>query len=456
MDQSYYYLNDKQVLGPFSLEEIFNLKLSGDTLVMNVAENEWKPFSSLIKNQEELPNEIWLRLSFYKSPKVNTIIFRYSLLIFFFIFIGESLIYFCYKYLKESDLQYLANTIDSNIMENNLSVIDGNFEGNKYTLPNYVTEKKDEKSGNNDVFSSLIDLNQIILKKIDNDSEIKAYSKNNTSFFEILKFSKTSTGYVMEEFTNPLYVGYKQDKYYSVENIPELGQKGGMYQREREEPISCYKSAYDFILKEESKESKWIKGKLHVLKTLQPKVGIIQNDEDIYFSSKYHHLSLEYRQEINGYGINSIKYVSDGQKNVYYEKKAEYFCISENESSLIDTILLYASIFAGGVILSFLIFIIGKHNFYRNLHLYGKIWITENGKDAIFFKYNIFQKNVLYSVKDNQVEAYDIEFSEKGTVFRVNEKSGFNIYKILSLTSNNLKLENSVSKAIFDFTRNNN
>lgn len=487
MEKEFYYLDEKEQKGPFTVDELSKIGLKLDTLVWTEGFENWRPvkeveelkailkklpppppiidnstnssISPLLENQEDTKNFVEdSDVKFWASFKIYGTAF----------FIIGLAVYLAFQ-ISENKKQKLKKEIYSkvdNILEGKTVVLDGiaSLTEGELEETNYNSKKNKTKKRwrvlrqSNDSF--LVDDNSYYLKSWWEREKLYTIYKASRGGFTIKQITKQNEdGYDVETITSG-DMGYKKPSNSYVE--PEYmdmgwGERtrigGGYYSSNYRLSVrECYTQAYEFFTKDDRKSpGAYTPGKFID----------ITNFSNI--KNEYYFMDHTTPKQINSNGIFAPSWQSQGEHSenintedwaVYYSNFGNHYEITENLSASNKDLFKYLAVSVGSILLILIIISSAKPEYFRNLNMYGKRWKNTAYENQIFFfEHSFFGKNTFIEIINDKVSKGVIKFTDKGNTINLSYTNKELFYKIEKIDQDNLILVSIKDKSNISFRR---
>ncbi|MEM5808229.1 MAG: DUF4339 domain-containing protein [Candidatus Aenigmatarchaeota archaeon] len=473
MEKEFYYLDEKEQKGPFTIDQLKSFGLKPDTLVWTDGFKNWKPVkeveelkfllkktpppppivdnstSSIVQelNEKQEDKKILVEdsnVKFWATFKI----YAFSLLLLGIAALGAFL-YSNSKIKKHKDDVY--SRIDK-IFDGKTVVLDGTF-----SLPQGETEETNYNSKTNkkddDPFAGLF-------KPWWEREKLYTIFKANSGGFTIKQLTKRyPDGFDVETITSG-DMGYKKPtRRYIEPKYMDFGwsgrQKiGGGYWVDnwRLSVRECYREAYEFFTKDDRySPGAYTPGKyidIINFSDIRNDYFFMDNTEPKEYSSSGMFSSYWYSSDDHGANINTEDWA------VYYSKTGRHYVLTPNKEAINKDLFTYLSISLGSVLVLLIITGLSKPKYFRNLRLYGKRWKNNAYNDQIFFfEHSFFGKHTFTEIINDKVSKGILKITDSGNTLNLSYPNKELFYKIGSLSQDNLTLISLKDKTEIFFTR---
>ena len=474
MEKEFYYLDEKEQKGPFTIDKLKTIGLKPETLVWADGFENWKQ----VKDVDEL--KIVLKKTPPPPPIIDTlsstsikddedetldekmnnvedsnIKFWASFKIFSSILVFILLAIFSGFYIVNSKKAKLKQEISlkiNNVLENKSLILDGTISLTEGKLKNtgYGTKKQTD---DDDLFSGLYAEwweNEKLYSIFTAESggfTIKQLTKQNDESFDVLTsysgdmgYKKPSSSYIAPQYMDDGWGGkFKISGGYQSSNY-------------RTSVRDAYRSAYEYFTKEDKKSpGAYSPGKfidINNFPDLRNEYFYLENREPkSYSSSGTYGASWESSGE-HGANINNENWV------VYYKTYGKHYELTENDSRINKDLMTNIGIAIGLIFLILLIAFISKPKYFRNLNLFGKRWQNLLYKEQIFFfEHSFFGKQTFTEVINDKVYKGTLKITDKGNTINLSYPNKELFYKIDKIDVDNLSLISIKDKSVVTLKR---
>jgi hypothetical protein len=473
MEKEFYYLEEKEQKGPFTIDQLKSFSLKPDTLVWADGFENWKP----IKDVEEL--KFLLRKSPPPPPIIDNstsstaqelnekledekiliedsnVKFWVTFKIYSFSLLLLGIAAFVSFLISNSKIKKHKNDIYSRIdkiLDGKTVVLDGTF-----SLPQGETEETNYNSKSNkkndDPFASLFkpwwerEKLYTIFKANSGGFTIKILTKRYPDGFDIETITSSDMGYKKppRRYIEPEYIDLPFSEKQKI--------FGGFWvENKRLSVRECYRKAYEFF----TKDDRYLPGAY----TPGKYVDII-NFPDI--KNEYFFMDNTSPKEHSSSGIfSSYWYSSDDHAAnvntedwaVYYSTSGRHYVVTPNKEAINKDLLTFLGISLSSVLILLIITALSKPKYFRNLKLYGKRWRNSAYNDQIiFFDHSFFGKHTFTEIINEKVSRGILKITDSGNTLNLSYPNKELFYKIVSLSQDNLTLISLKDKTEIIFTR---
>ena len=474
MEKEFYYLDEKEQKGPFTIDKLKTIGLKPETLVWADGFENWKQVkdvdelkivlkktpppppiidtlsSSSIKDDEhetldeKMNNVVDSNIKFWASFKIFSSILVFILLA---IFAGF--------YIVNSKKAKLKNDISlkiNNVLDNKSLIIDGTISLTEGKLKNtgYGTKKQ---NNDDDPFSGIFkewwenEKLYTIFTAESGGFTIKQLTKQSDESFDVLTsysgdmgYKKPSSSYIAPQYMDDGWGGkFKISGGYQSSNY-------------RTSVRDAYRSAYEYFTKEDKKSpGAYSPGKFIEITNfpdLRNEYFYLENREPKLYSSSGTFASSWESSGDHGANINNENWV------VYYKTYGKHYELTENDSRINKDLMTNIGIAFGLIFLILLIAFISKPKYFRNLNLYGKRWQNLLYKEQIFFfEHSFFGKQTFTEVINDKVYKGTLKITDKGNTINLSYPNKELFYKIDKIDVDNLSLISIKDKSVVTLKR---
>ena len=502
MSKLYYYLEDRDQKGPYTIEELSGFTIKPETLIWTDNLENWKEARELnelnniirktppplpplppLTNDPEKPTKIDKKELIVVDSNIK---FWVTLKIYFVIIL--TLIITCS--IGYGFLEMKKNNLKKEIIEKINKVFDGKsvildgerfFEEGELKETNFDPTKPKQQKYN----GKLGELSEYLKNhEAEFDSIKKTQQKNkskvsklpdfieidNKNWWEKEKiytiFSLKNGGFTLKKatklsdesydiettyagdigFTTPTFY-YVPPKYDSWENRYIKGHLSTNY---RNDIKSYYKETFDhFTIKDKTGE--YAPGKYFDINNLT------NNRNEYYYMS-----NMDPTKYFNNTSYNAIAWSSyEHTNNLQWEEAKVYYDIRGKHYELIlDTYNYEKELYQilgviVGIVISFcLVFWLSKPKFFRNLYLFGKRWKCYNDEDQIlFFTFSFLKTHKFTELINNKVLKGYFNFTNKGNTISLTYSQKEHFYKIDKIDADELFLTSLIDGKTIKFIR---
>lgn len=474
MEKEFYYLDEKEQKGPFTIDKLKTIGLKPETLVWADGFENWKQVkyvdelkivlkktpppppiidtlsSSSIKDDEnetldeKMNNVVDSNIKFWASFKIFSSILVFILLA---IFAGFYIVNSKKAKLKD-DISLKIN----NVLDNKSLIIDGTISLTEGKLKNtgYGTKKQ---NNDDEPFSGIFkewwenEKLYTIFTAESGGFTIKQLTKQSDESFDVLTsysgdmgYKKPSSSYIAPQYMDDGWGGkFKISGGYQSSNY-------------RTSVRDAYRSAYEYFTKEDKKSpGAYSPGKFIEITNfpdLRNEYFYLENREPKLYSSSGTFASSWESSGDHGANINNENWV------VYYKTYGKHYELTENDSRINKDLMTNIGIAIGLIFVILLIAFISKPKYYRNLNLFGKRWQNLLYKDQIFFfEHSFFGKQIFTEVINDKVYKGTLKITDKGNTINLSYPNKELFYKIDKIDDDNLSLISIKDKSVVTLKR---
>lgn len=474
MEKEFYYLDEKEQKGPFTIDKLKTIGLKPETLVWADGFENWKQ----VKDVDELkivlkktppppPIIDTLSSSSFKDDeneildeKMNNVVdsnikFWASFKIFSAILVFILLAIFAGFYIVNSKKAKLKDDISlkiNNVLDNKSLIIDGTISLTEGKLKNtgYGTKKQ---NNDDDPFSGIFQEwweNEKLYTIFTAESggfTIKQLTKQSDESFDVLTsysgdmgYKKPSSSYIAPQYMDDGWGGkFKISGGYQSSNY-------------RTSVRDAYRNAYEYFTKEDKKSpGAYSPGKFIEITNfpdLRNEYFYLENREPKLYSSSGTFAASWESSGDHGANINNENWV------VYYKTYGKHYELTENDSRINKDLMTNIGIAVGLIFLILLIAFISKPKYFRNLNLFGKRWQNLLYKEQIFFfEHSFFGKQTFTEVINDKVYKGILKITDKGNTINLSYPSKELFYKIDKIDADNLSLISIKDKSVVTLKR---
>jgi hypothetical protein len=462
MEKEFYYLDEKEQKGPFSLENLKSKGLKPETLVWSEDLDQWKPLKDveelkiLIKKTpppppiiDSTPNSSLINEKEDKVVVVDSNVKGWaSFKIFFFSFLLVGLSVLISILISSNKKKNLKNEIQSriqSILEDKTVVLDGTY---------FLTEGELENTD----YKSLLGNDQSELsffQKWWQREKLYTIFKASNGGFTIRQLTQRyPDGYDIETITSG-DMGYKKPLsiYIPAQYVGDFKLSDGYYSNDYRLPVrDCYSEAYSYFTKEDKKSpGSYSPGKFIDISNfpdLRNQYFYMNNREPKQFTSTGLYSSNWYSSDEHGANINTEDWA------VYYSTSGKHYVLTENTEQINKDFIKYLGISIGPVILSLILLAISKPKYFRNLKLFGKRWKNSSYENQILFFDHSFVGNLTFTeIINDKIKKGIVKITDSGNTINLSYPNMELFYKIDELDDNNLKLISMKDNSEISFKR---
>lgn len=471
MDKEFYYLDEKEQKGPFSINQLKTVGLKPDTLVWTDGFDNWKPvkdveeLKGLLKKTpppppiiDNLPNStIHTSQENQEEKKVlvedSNVKFWASFKIYGTALLLIGLAAFIAYSISNNKKQKLKKEIYSkvdNILDGKTVVLDGIHsltQGNQKE----TGYSKSKNKNNDDVFyfPEWWEREKLytIYEATNGGFTIKQLTRQNDDGFDIETYYSGDMGYKKPSGR------YVEPEYMDMGWGEKMKISGGYYSSNYRLSVrECYREAFEYFTKDDKKSP----GAYTAGKYVD-----ISNFSDI--RNEYFYMDNTTPKQYSSSGIFSSSWESSGDHGanintedwaVYYKSYGKHYEITENETSIKKDLYTYLGISVGSVLLLLLIILFAKPKYFRNLSLFGKRWKNTSYQEQIFFfEHSFFGKHTFVEIINDKVSKGVLKFTDKGNTINLSYPNKELFYKIEKISQDDLVLISTKDKSNITFKR---
>lgn len=472
MEKEFYYLDEKEQKGPFSIDQLKTVGLKPDTLVWADGFENWKPVkeveelkgllkktpppppiidnstNSTIQIQDEAKEEKKIlvedsNVKFWASFKI------YSLS---FLLIGAAALsaYLISNNKKQKLKKEIYSKVE-NILDGKTVVLDGIHSLTQGELEETGYSKS--KNKNDDGYSSLFqdwwerEKLYTIYKATSGGFTIKQLTKQNDDGYDVETFSSGDMGYKKSSGR------YVEPEYMDMGWGEKMKVGGGYYSSNYRLPVrQCYTEAFEYFTKDDKKSSgAYTPGKY----------VDISNFSDI--RNEYFYMDNTTPKQYSSSGIFAPSWNSSDDHSanintedwaVYYSSYGKHYEITENDTAINKDLFTYLGVSIGTIILLLLIGLFSKPKYFRNLNLFGKRWKNTSYQEQIFFfEHSFLGKHTFIEIINDKVSKGVVKFTDKGNTVNLSYPNKELFYKIEKINQDDLILVSIKDKSSITFKR---
>jgi hypothetical protein len=496
MEKEFYYLDEKEQKGPFSIDQLKTVGLKPDTLVWADGFENWKPvkeveeLKELLKKtpppppiidnstnyttqvQDEAKDEKKIliedsNVKFWASFKIYSVAF---------LLIGAAALsaYLISNNKKQKFKKDIYSKID-NILEGKTVVLDGIHSVTQGELEetDYSKSKNKNDDGNSNLFQVWWEREKLytIYQSTSGGFTIKQLTKQNDDGYDIETFSSGDMGYkkptryyeppliteteriVYEPSYNLYYDPFSNNnsKYKTKKEKRIL--REGYYTTSYRQPVrQCYTNAFEYFTKNDKKSpGAYTPGKY----------VDISNFSDI--RNEYFYMDNRSPKQYSSSGIFAPSWNSSGKHSenintedwaVYYSRNGKHYEITENETTIYKDLFTYLGVSIGTILLLLLIGLFSKPKYFRNLNLFGKRWKNTSYQEQIFFfEHSFLSKHTFIEIINDKVSKGVVKFIDKGNTVNLSYPNKELFYKIEKINQDDLILVSIKDNSCITFKR---
>lgn len=474
MEKEFYYLDEKEQKGPFTIDQLKTIGLKPETLVWSEGFENWKQ----VKDVDELKivlkktpppppiidtisststNVDNIKISNEKTNNVvdSNIKFWATFKIFGSILCFILLAIFISFYIVNSKKSKLKDEISlkiNNVLDNKSLIIDGTISLTEGKLKNTGYGTKKQKN-NDDPFSGIFkewwenEKLHTIYTAESGGFTIKQLTKQSDESFDVLTsysgdmgYKKPSSSYIAPQYIDDGWGGkFKISGGYQTSNY-------------RTSVRDAYRSAYEYFTKEDKKSpGAYSPGKFIEITNfpdLRNEYFYFENREPKLYSSSGTFAATWESSGDHGANINNENWV------VYYKTYGKHYELTENDSKINKDLLTNIGILLGLIFLILAIIFISKPKYFRNLNLFGKRWQNLLYKEQIFFfEHSFFGKQTFTEVINDKVYKGTLKITDKGNTLNLSYPNKELFYKIDKIDADNLSLISIKDKSVVTLKR---
>ena len=449
MRKIYYYVEDNQQKGPYSLNDLKDKVIMPDTFIWADGFDNWK----LAKNIEEL-SSIVRKIPSLPIPNIAFSSEAYTcnrdeirnnntrgqillkiwgsfFLSLLFVILGSML------YLNNKD-KVLRNEINDRInkvFSDKSVVLDGQYSVTEGDL--YETGYDPENVG--------------FFPESWEKEKLYAIFKASQGGFKIHKLTRKSPGSFDLEIITSQNIGYKTPKtsYYIPKNLINgkiVDGKPIPYDNKRDPVNECYRSAFDFFTVEDRNiPGAYSPGKLFEIRSFPG----IYNDYYFIIGTTPEDLAFGFTNSWSSSGK-----IINNDWNVYYSVAGEHFFLRKDIEKVKKDRYLLFGISIGVVIFIYLIFLFFRPLFFRNLLLFGRKWKNVSNDQIYFFNYSFF-KNITFTEMINEkiISKGILKITDRGNTLNLYYKNQELFFKIEKINKTELLLISLIDNVEILFRR---
>lgn len=482
MEKEFYYLDEKEQKGPFTIDQLKSVGLKPDTLVWSDGFENWKPVKDveelkgllkkmpppppIIDNSQSSTTQTLTESQVDKKVLVedSNVKFWASFKIYGFALLLIGLAVFSAYLISNNKKQKLKKEIYTkveNILDGKTVILDGieslavgELEETGYNSTKSKNTKKWFKIGKDSV---LLDNSfpvwwereklYAIFKASNGGFTIKQLTRQNDDGFDIETYYSGDMGYKKSSgrYVEPEYMDDGWGGRYKI--------SGGYYSSNYRLPVrQCYTEAFEYFTKDDKKSpGAYTPGKYVDITNFSD----IRNDyfymdntsPKLYSSSGIFAPSWNSSDE-HGANINTEDWA------VYYSTSGKHYEITENETVIKKDLFTYLGISVGSILLLLLISYFAKPKYFRNLNIFGKRWKNTSYQEQIFFfEHSFFGKHTFVEIINDKVFKGVLKFADKGNTVNLSYPSKELFYKIEKINQDDLILVSIKDKSNILFKR---
>jgi hypothetical protein len=483
MEKEFYYLDEKEQKGPFSIDQLRTVGLKPDTLVWADGFENWKPVkeveelkgllkktpppppiidnstNSTIQVQDEAKEEKKIlvedsNVKFWASFKIYSISF---------LLIGAAALsaYLISNNKKQKLKKEIYSKVD-NILGGKTVILDGiesltegeieetgyNSKKNKNTKK-WVTLGKDSFLIDNSFSKAWWEKEKLytIYKASRGGFTIKQLTKQNDDGYDVETFSSGDMGYKKSSGR------YVEPEYMDMGWGEKMKVGGGYYSSNYRLPVrQCYTEAFEFFTKDDKKSpGAYTPGKY----------VDISNFSDI--RNEYFYMDNTSPKQYSSSGIFAPSWNSSDDHSanintedwaVYYSSYGKHYEITENDAAINKDLFIYLGVSIGTILLLLLIGLFSKPKYFRNLNLFGKRWKNTSYQEQIFFfEHSFLGKHTFIEIINDKVSKGVVKFTDKGNTVNLSYPNKELFYKIEKINQDDLILVSIKDKSSITFKR---
>lgn len=422
MEKEFYYLDEKEQKGPFTIDKLKTIGLKPETLVWTDGFENWKqvkdvdelkivlkktppppPIIDTLSSSSIKDNENEILDEKMNNVEDSNIKLWASFKIFSSILVFILLAIFAGFYIVNSKKAKLKDEISlkiNNVLDDKSLILDGTITLTEGKLKNtgYGTKKQKDTD---DIFASFDwwDTEKLYTIFIAERGgfTIKQLTKQSDESFDVLTsysgdmgYKKPSSSYIAPQYMDDGWGGkFKISGGYQSSNY-------------RTSVRDAYSSAYEYFTKEDKKSpGAYSPGKfidINNFPDLRNEYFYLDNREPKLYSSSGTFAASWESSGDHGANINNENWV------VYYKTYGEHYELTENDSIINKDLMTHIGIAIGLIFLILIIAFISKPKYFRNLNLYGKRWQNLLYKEQIFFfEHSFFGRQTFTEVINDKV-----------------------------------------------------
>ncbi|MFN4076142.1 MAG: DUF4339 domain-containing protein [Cloacibacterium sp.] len=472
MEREFYYLDEKEQKGPFSIDQLKTVGLKPDTLVWTDGFENWKP----VKDVEELkgllkktpppppiidnsPNStIQPSQDNQEDRKVlvedSNVKFWASFKIYGTAFLLIGLVTLLAYSISNNKKQKLKKEIYAkvdNILGGKTVVLDGieTLTQGELKETGYPKSKNKNSDDLSYLFQDWWEREKLytIYEATSGGFTIKQLTKQNDDGFDVETIYSGDMGYKKpsRSYVEPQYMDDGWGGRFKI--------SGGYYSNNYRLSVrQCYTEAFEYFTKDDR----------HSPGAYTPGKYIdISNFSDI--RNEYFYMDNTTPRQYSSSGIFSSSWESSGDHGanintedwaVYYKTYGKHYEITENETAIRKDLFTYLGITVGTTILLLLILLFAKPKYFRNLNLFGKRWKNTSYQEQIFFfEHSFFGKHTFVEIINDKVSKGIIKFTDKGNTINLSYPNKELFYKIEKINQDDLVLISTKDKSNIAFKR---
>lgn len=473
MEKEFYYLDEKEQKGPFTIEQLKSVGLKPDTLVWTDGFENWKSVkeveelkvlvkktpppppiidNSNISTTEEKNDTAKLDRSIVEDSNVKFWV-SFKIFAFTLFLIGSAILASVYliNQKKSKFKEEVYNRVDK-IMDGKTVILDGTF-----SLPQGEAEEtgygSKSKSTNDDSFAKFFkpwwerEKIHTVFKSSYGGFTIKQLTRRYPDGFDIEEFTSGDMGYKKptRRYVEPQYVDWGWGSKEKISN-------GYWADNRRLAVRECYREAYEFFTKEDRKTpGAYSPGKFVDISNfpdIRNEYYYMSNTEPIQYTSSGQWSSHWYSSDDHSSNINTEDWA------VYYSTSGRHYVITEDDELIQKELFTLIIISVGSILFLLLIISISKPKYFINLRLYGKRWKNISYSEQIlFFEHSFFGKNTFTEIINDKVTKGVLKITDKGNTINLSYPNKELFYKIGNLSQDKLTLISMKDKTEINFTR---
>lgn len=463
MEKEFYYLDEKEQKGPFSIDQLKTVGLKPDTLVWADGFENWKPvkeveeFKGLLKKTPPPPPIIDNSTNSTIQPsqenrkvlvedsnvKLWATVKIYCTIILSLGIVG--LVGYSYVNSKRYNFKKEISEKIKKIFDEKTVVLDGEITG--------VQGEKQETGYNGEsknIIDELFNFQKwwerdglyTIFKCTSGGFTIKKLTQLSDESFDLETYYSGDMGYRKPAYSRGI-TGWSYNEYgksNTYGNIPNY----------RNKVQSCYNIAFNFFTKDD-KTGSYTAGKyvdIVNFPDLRNEYYYMDNTAPKLYSSAGH-FSAEWCSSDD----HTANVYNDGMR-VYYSSKGKHYELTLNEDRYKKDLLTVIGISSGVFFLLLLILGLSKPKLFRNLHLFGKRWKNTSYQEQIFFfEHSFFGKHTFVEIINDKVSKGILKFTDKGNTINLSYPNKELFYKIEKISPDDLFLISIKDKSNIAFKR---
>lgn len=474
MEKEFYYLDEKEQKGPFTIDQLKVIGLKHETLVWSDGFENWKqvkeidelkivikktppppPIIDTISSTSAKVDDIEISDDKLDNVEDSDIKFWATFKIFGSILVLIILAIFTGFYIVNSKKAKLKDEISlkiNNILDNKSLIIDGTISLTEGKLEN--TGYGTRKQKNNDApYSGILTEwweNEKLYTIFTAESGgfiIKQLTKLSEESFDVLTSYSGDMGYKKpnSSYIPPQYIDDGWGGKYKISG-------GYQFQNYRISVRDAYRSAYEYFTKEDKKSpGAYSPGKyidITNFPDLRNEYFYLENREPKLYSSSGTFAASWESWGDHGANINNENWV------VYYKTYGKHYELTENNSRINKDLLTNIGIAVSLIFLFLIIIFISKPKYFRNLNLYGKRWQNLLYKEQIFFfEHSFFGKQTFTEIIYDKVSKGTLKITDKGNTLNLSYPNKELFYKIDKIDVDNLSLISIKDKSLVTLKR---